>query len=356
VNDVPTNDVLTLARPDILELQPYQHAAWNPALERMHANEMPWRATGDDSDAGLNRYPEPQPRVLIERLAQLYDVPVRRILAGRGSDEAIDLLVRAFCRAGQDQVVICPPTFGYYAVAARIQGAAVREVPLLPADFGLDVAAVIDAGRRSKLVFLCSPNNPTGQLLDEAAILEVCRALAGTALVVLDEAYIEFATRKSLAPRLTEFPNLVVLRTLSKAYALAGARCGALLASDSIVGLLARILPPYALPASSVEAVLRLTAEPQHRQAQARIETLRAERERMRARLKALPGVRRILPSDANFLLVEFAAPRTALAAACAAGLLVRDLSAHPRLPGCLRLTIGTPEQNERLVTALERT
>jgi len=348
------NDVLRLARPDIRELQPYQHAAWNPTLERLHANEMPWRAMGDVSDAGLNRYPEPQPRALLERLARLYDVPVDRILAGRGSDEAIDLLVRAFCRAGQDQVVVCPPTFGYYSVAARIQGAAVREAPLRAGDFALDLAAVTEAGHDAKLVFLCSPNNPTGQLLDEVPILELCRVLATKALIVVDEAYIEFSMRASLASRLAEFPNLVVLRTLSKAYALAGARCGALLASEAIVGLLRRILPPYALPASSVEAVLRLTAEPQRRQAQARIDTIRDERERMRARLVALPGVRRILPSDANFLLAEFAAPQAALAAGCAAGLLIRDLSANPRLPGCLRLTVGTPEQNERLLAALE--
>lgn len=349
------SDVLRLARPDILELQPYQHAAWNPALERLHANEMPWRATGDDSDAGLNRYPEPQPRALLDRLARLYHVPAGRILAERGSDEAIDLLVRAFCCAGQDQVLICPPTFGYYAVAARIQGALVREAPFAGPDFTLDVPAVITAGRAAKLVFLCSPNNPTGNSIGEEAITTICRALAETSLVVLDEAYIEFAGTRSLTARLPELPNLVVLRTLSKAYALAGARCGALLASAAIVGLLARILPPYALPASTVEAVLRLTAEPQRRQAAARIETLRAERETLRANLAALPGVRRVFPSDANFLLVEFAAPQAALAAAAAVGLLVRDLSTNARLPGCLRLTVGTPEQNARLLAALER-
>lgn len=348
------SDVLGLARPDILALQPYQHAAWNPTLERMHANEMPWRATGDNSEAGLNRYPEPQPRVLLERLSQLYGVPPGRILAGRGSDEAIDLLARAFCRAGQDQVVICPPTFGFYAVAARIQGASVREVPLRGLDYSLDVESVIEAGRNSKLVFLCTPNNPTGGLLEEAAILAACRGLDGSALVVVDEAYIEFSGRDSLAARLPEYPNLVVLRTLSKAYALAGARCGALLASEAIVGLLARILPPYALPASTVEAVLKLTAGPQRQQSAARIATLRTERERFRSRLAALRGVRRVMHSDANFLLAEFADPQAALAAGCAAGLLVRDLSGNPRLPGCLRFTIGTPEQNERLLLALE--
>ncbi|HEX9772799.1 MAG TPA: histidinol-phosphate transaminase [Steroidobacteraceae bacterium] len=348
------NDVLALARPDILELQPYQHAAWNPSLERLHANEMPWRASGDNSAAGLNRYPEPQPQVLLERLAQLYGLPVPQLLVGRGSDEAIDLLVRAFCRAGQDQVVICPPTFGFYRVAARIQGAGVIEVPLRAEDFSLDAPAVIDAGRKAKIVFLCSPNNPTGNLFDEAAMLEVCGALASSSLVVLDEAYIEFSGRTSLASRLAEFPNLVLLRTLSKAYALAGARCGALLASHEIVALLTRIIPPYALPASTVEAVIELTAGPQRAQAVARIHTLLEERERMRAQLTAMPRVRRVLPSDANFLLVEFRDAQAALASARSVGLLVRDFSTHPQLRGCLRLTVGTPEQNARLLAALE--
>ena len=220
------SSILNLARPDILELQPYRHAAWDPSLERMHANEMPWRASGDNSIAGLNRYPEPQPHALVERMAQLYGVPARLLLVGRGSDEAIDLLVRAFCRAGQDNVVITPPTFGFYKVAARIQGAGVLEVPLLRYGFALDTGQVIAAGLRAKIVFLCSPNNPTGNLLDEVAMLRVCTELAGKALVVVDEAYVEFCDRASLTARLADFPNLVILRTLSKAYALAGARLG----------------------------------------------------------------------------------------------------------------------------------
>jgi histidinol-phosphate/aromatic aminotransferase/cobyric acid decarboxylase-like protein len=126
-----STSVLNLARPDILQLQPYQHAAWDPSLERMHANEMPWRAQGDNSFAGLNRYPEPQPQALVDRMALLYGVPSSQLLVGRGSDEAIDLVVRAFCRAGQDSIVITPPTFGFYKVAAKIQGASVLEVPLL---------------------------------------------------------------------------------------------------------------------------------------------------------------------------------------------------------------------------------
>jgi histidinol-phosphate aminotransferase len=342
-----SSSILPLARPDILELQPYQHAAWDPSLERMHANEMPWRAAGDNSLAGLNRYPEPQPHALVERMAQLYGVPARQLLVGRGSDEAIDLLVRVFCRAGQDNVVITPPTFGFYKVAARIQGAGVLEVPLLRDRFALDAGSVIAAGRQARIVFLCSPNNPTGNLLDEAAMLRVCAELAGQALVVVDEAYVEFCGRASLSSRLAEFPNLVVLRTLSKAYALAGARLGTVIAGEEVIGLLRRIIPPYAIPASTVEDVLALTEAPQRALAAARIATLLDERDRMRARLERCANVAQVFPSDANFLLVECRDARRFFEAGKAAGLI--------GLARCLRISIGTPDQNQRLLAAVEQ-
>jgi histidinol-phosphate aminotransferase len=349
-----SGSVLDLARPDILRLQPYQHAAWDPSLERMHANEMPWRAQGDNSRAGLNRYPEPQPKALVERMATLYGASPHRVLVGRGSDEAIDLLVRAFCRAGEDRVVITPPTFGFYKVAARIQGADVIEVPLLRDGFRLDPDAMLEAGRRAKLVFLCSPNNPTGNLLDEDTMLRLCRELARTALVVVDEAYLEFSGRASLVQHLAECPNLVVLRTLSKAYALAGARLGTLIASEEIVGLLKRIIPPYAIPASTVEEVLALTEAPQRASAAARIRTLLEERAIVQQRLERSRNVVRVHPSDANFLLVECRNAQGFLAAGKASGLLVRDFSSSPGLANCLRVSIGTPEQNRRLLAAVE--
>jgi histidinol-phosphate aminotransferase len=349
-----TRSILELARPDIVALQPYQHAAWDPSFERMHANEMPWRAQGDNTMAGLNRYPEPQPRALVERMALLYGAPAGQVLVGRGSDEAIDLLVRAFCRAGADAVVITPPTFGFYKVAAKIQGAVVHEAPLADG-YQLDVEAVIAAGRKSKLVFLCSPNNPTGNLFREADMLRVCKDLAGTALVVVDEAYIEFSGRESLIGRLGEYPNLVLLRTLSKAYALAGARLGTLIASEDIVNLLKRIIPPYAIPASTVEEVVALTEAPQRALAVARIKTLLAERVNMHTRLERCQRtVVRVHPSDANFLLVECRDPRLVLDASKAVGLIVRDFSATPALAGHLRISVGTPSQNERLLAAVE--
>jgi histidinol-phosphate aminotransferase len=346
--------VQELARPDIVALKPYEHASWEPSLERLHANELPWRPAGDASRAGLNRYPEPQPRALIECLAELYDVAPASILVGRGSDEAIDLLTRAFCRAGRDAVLVCPPTFGMYSVSARIQGAEVLQVPLVAADgFAVDEQGLLERCTAAvKLIFLCSPNNPSGNLLDEAAILRIARRLAGRALVVIDEAYLEFAARPSLARLVTELPNLAILRTLSKAYGLAGARCGALIADPEIIALLRKIIPPYAIPQLTLEAVLhRLTPEARA-ESRARLEVLLAERERLLRALPRLAGITKVWPSAANFVLAEFADAATALARAREARLLVRDARGYPGLGRALRITVGTPEQNGRLLEA----
>ena len=349
------NRLLDRARPEIRVLQPYEYAEWDASLERLHANERPWRAPGDTSALGLNRYPEPQPRELIALLAKLYDVPRESLLAARGSDEGIDLLVRAFCRAGEDAVVICPPTFGMYSVAARIQGAAVRQVPLrADAGFELDGAAVLDAcGDAVKLVFLCSPNNPTGNLLSEREVSRLIEATAERALIVLDEAYIEFASRPSFASKVAEHPNLVVLRTLSKAFGLAGARCGAVIAHPEVVSLLRRILPPYALAQPSIEAVTNLLGSAQLAASAAQRAQLLAERARVATALAALGCVSHVWPSEANFLLASFPDAALALQRARAANLLVRDVRHHAALPPALRITIGTPEQNNRLLEAL---
>jgi histidinol-phosphate aminotransferase len=349
------NPILELARPDILSLHPYQHAAWEPSLERMHANEMPWRASGDSSVAGLNRYPEPQPAELIAHLAALYDVASDRVLAGRGSDEGIDLMVRAFCRAGQDSILICPPTFGMYKVSARIQGAGVVEVPLVKErGFALDAQGILAAWRPGiKLVFACTPNNPTGNLLDRGAIEVLCARLSERALVVVDEAYVEFAQIDSLAGALDRYPNLVVLRTLSKAYALAGARCGALLAHPDIVALLARVITPYALPTQTIEAVLSFTNTAHRVESATRIDVIRSERARLGEQLARLPAIRRVWPSDANFLLVDCVDADLVLRAAATVGLIIRDPRSQPGLGSSLRISVGTPEQNDRLVRGI---
>lgn len=349
------NEILKLARPDILTLQPYQHAAWEPTLERMHANEMPWRTDGDATAAGLNRYPEPQPKELVEHLARLYGVAPANVLAGRGSDEGIDLVVRAFCRATIDSILICPPTFGMYKVSARIQGAGVVEVPLVKErGFALDVEGILRAWRDTiKLVFLCNPNNPTGNLLDRNGIQVLCESLTNKALIVVDEAYVEFARADSVIGLLDRFPNLVVLRTLSKAYALAGSRCGTLIAHADIVELLAKVITPYAISTHTIESVLTYTDQGHSATSKRRIETLLAERARLSERLAPLPLIRRVWPSDANFILVECVDADRVLRAAFGSGLIIRDQRAQPALPNCLRISVGTPEQNDRLVRGI---
>jgi histidinol-phosphate aminotransferase len=347
--------VTQLARPDIVALKAYEHAVWEPELERLHANELPWRSFADESSAGLNRYPEPQPRELVERLAALYDVAPNSVLVGRGSDEAIDLLVRGFCRAGQDSVIICPPTFGMYSVAARIQGANVITVPLkADAGFALDERTVLEKCTPDvKLVFLCSPNNPTGNLLSEDSIISLTRALEGRAVVVVDEAYIEFSGTQSLARKINELPHLAVLRTLSKAYALAGARCGTLIADPEVVALLRKVIPPYAIAQLSMEAVLRVLDPPQLAVSKERLATIVSERDRMLPALGKLPNVTRVWPSASNFMLVEFEDVPLALARSRGARLLIRDVRGYPGLGRCLRITVGSPEQNNRLLEAL---
>ena len=349
------NKHLALARPDILTLKPYEHAVWDPAFERLHANESPWRSAADSSIAGLNRYPECPPVALVERLARVYGVPSNQLTVGRGSDEGIDLLCRTFCRAGQDGVIICPPTFGFYKVAAKVQGARVIKVPLQKErNFALDLNAVLAAWDPSvKLVFLCSPGNPTGTSLELRDMQQLCAALDGKAMVVVDEAYMEFSPQESMLKSLDRYSNLVVLRTLSKAYALAGARVGSIIADAEIIELLNRVLPPYAIPTATVETVLAVTDAVRTAEFTQRVATLKAERARLLAELPKSPLIRRVWPSDANFLLVECADAEAVLAAAKSVNLVLRDQRSQPQLANCLRISVGTPEQNSRLLGAV---
>jgi histidinol-phosphate aminotransferase len=346
--------VMALARPELAALQPYEHALWDPSLMRLHANELPWRSVDDESVAGLNRYPEPQARALIERLAGVYSVAPESLLISRGSDEAIDLLVRAFCRAGEDAVLVCPPTFGMYAVAARIQGANLISVPLLPdRGFALDTQGVLNSCTPDvKLIFLCSPNNPTGNCLAESAILEVADAVAGRALLILDEAYIEFAQKRSLAREIARRPQLAVLRTLSKAHGLAGARLGTLIADPEVVALLRKIIAPYAVPQLVLEVVTELLNTAHLRTLPRRVAQVREERTRMQRALGELPDVKAVLPSEANFLLTRFKDAAMALERAAAARILVRDARAYAGLTDALRVSVGTREQNDELLRA----
>jgi histidinol-phosphate aminotransferase len=348
--------LVSLARPEIVSLKPYAHAAWLPCLTRMHANEAPWRPNGDNTLAGLNRYPEPQPRALIERLASLYGVSAAQVLATRGADEAIDVLSRIYLRAGTDAILQCGPTFGMYQVAARIQGAEVIELPLdREQGWCIDPQRILAAWHPDiKLVYLCSPNNPTANLLSQAALEYICTVLDGRAIVVIDEAYIEWSRSASLAGWLGRFQTLAILRTLSKAHALAGARLGALLAPPELIQIAGRVIPPYALSQPAIEAALRALEPDTLAASQIRLDALLMEKDYLRRGLAASPLVQKVWPSDTNFLLIDCSDADQFMRNSIAGGLIVRDLRAHPALPNSLRVSVGTRAQNDALLRSVE--
>lgn len=349
--------VLSLLRPEILALAPYSSARKESSGGRiwLDANENP--LTPSAGKPLLNRYPEPQPAELIAQLAAYYAVAENNILVTRGSDEGIDLLLRAFCRAGQDAILITPPTYGMYAVSAAIQNARIVTVPLLAEkNFSLDPTAVLAALTPSvKLVFLCSPNNPTGALLARDEVVRLVQALLGKAIVVVDEAYLEFAGSRSLTPELVGNPNLVILRTLSKAFGLAGIRCGVTIASPALIGVLQKIIAPYPVPTPVLQAALVAMTAEGLTAARRSVQSLIAERIRVAARLATLPGVRRLWPSDSNFILFEVTDSARVMSATRAVGVILRDRSRDYGLTNCVRMTMGTPEENNAALEVIAR-
>ncbi|HRN63147.1 MAG TPA: histidinol-phosphate transaminase [Luteimonas sp.] len=351
--------VLALVREDLRGFAGYSSAR-TEKLEGevwLNANESAW-ANPADAAASCRRYPDPQPPALRDALAALYGVRADQLLIGRGSDEAIDLLVRATCSAGRDAVLVTPPVFGMYAVSARLQGAPLVEVPLLDdpeeglvPDFGAIAQAAI--GRGARLVFLCTPSNPGGAVIPLDDIAALARLLDGLSLVVVDEAYAEFSDVPSATTLLAAHPNLVVLRTLSKAHALAAARIGVAIGDPALVSVLRRCQAPYPVPTPCAELAVDGLSQDAREATATRIEVIRGERERLRKALARLQGVRRIYPSQANFLLVRFDDAQAAFRALLDAGIVVRDQRAAPGLGDALRLTIGTPEQNERVLSTL---
>ena len=344
-----------LARPEIRALTPYAsaRALADSAGILLNANENPFPSPGDPG-LGLNRYPDPQPAALVDRLAELYAVERECLLVTRGSDEGIDLLVRTFCTPG-DAVLTSPPCFGMYALSARVQGARVVEAPLVERERRFEAPAdLIDRARDTKLAFLCSPNNPTGNVLAPEVIASVCAALAGRGLVVVDEAYVEFQAGPSATRLQAEHPNLVVLRTLSKAHALAGCRLGTVIADPAVIGLLKRIIAPYPLPTPTVDAALAaLTPDALAVQAE-RIALLNDEKTRLVEALEALDTVQAMWPGEANFVLVRVADAAGLVDAAAAAGIRLRNQSSQRGLDNCVRITVGTPDENRALIEFME--
>jgi histidinol-phosphate aminotransferase len=272
----------------------------------------------------------------------------------RGSSEAIDVLIRGFCAAYRDGILICPPTFDMYRLYAGIQGADVRRVPLLrDRDFALDTAKVLESvDETTKIVFICSPNNPTGQSAARADVETICREVAGRALVVIDEAYHEFANAKDFLELRNRYEHVVLLRTLSKFVSLAGVRCGLLVAAPELIEFAQNVLPPYTFPTPSIEHVLQALSKDSLRISQERVALLKRERGRLSAALLDLPQVLKVYPSDANFVLVRTANGPQLRETARRAGILVRTFD-DPLLLNCVRITVGRPEDNDRLLQAI---
>ncbi len=348
------SSVLALLRPAVLRLKPDEAArsAAHAGAALLDLNESPLAPSG----AGrANRYPEPQPAFLVARAAALYGVPRRSILVTRGADEGIEVLTRAACEAGRHRILVCPPTYGGYETAADVQGAGVLRVPMLGSpDYRLNLPGVTAALRapknRVRLVYVCSPNNPTGTVIPAADILRLCRAAAGRAFVVADEAYLEYRGGRGLLGRLAGFPNLVVLRTLSKAWALAGLRCGFLFGHPALVDVLQRVRAPYPMSSASLDVLETVFTEAGRSKMRRSVARVLAGKARLRKALARSGGVREVFPGEGNFLLVRVADKDALLAAARKARVLVRDRSGDHGLAGCLRVTVGSAAENARLL------
>ncbi|HDL5699993.1 TPA: histidinol-phosphate transaminase [Mannheimia haemolytica] len=344
-----------LSRKNIQALTPYQSArrlggsgdVW------LNANEYALSPNFDLTDRSFNRYPEPQPQVVIEGYARYAGVAPENVLVSRGGDESIELIIRAFCEAN-DSILYCPPTYGMYAVSADTCGIATKTVPLT-ADFQLDLAQIKANLEGVKVVFVCSPNNPTGNLIKRSDLLELLQVTASKAIVVVDEAYIEFCPEASLISELQNFPHLAIIRTLSKAFALAGLRCGFTLANAELIGVLQKVIAPYPLPVP-VSDIAAQALSPQGIQQMktrmAEVITLRAE---LQKNLENLPLVEQVFDSEANYLLFKCQDGQKVFKALWEQGIILRDQHKALGLQNCIRITVGTREENQRVIDYLGR-
>jgi histidinol-phosphate aminotransferase len=308
----------------------------------LDANENPF-------NNGVNRYPDPQQRKLKILLSQFRKIPENQMLLGNGSDEVLDLLFRAFCEPHQDNVITLPPTYGMYGVLAQLNAVENKEV-FLTADFEPNVDVILEtANENTKILFLCSPNNPTGNSFSDEAILKILKEFNG--IVVLDEAYIDFSENDSYLSDLKIYPNLVIIQTLSKAYALAGLRIGILYASPEIIDILNKIKPPYNVNTASQEQaekkLLQSTLE-------AQVKKIKIEREKLIQSLDKVKYIEKIYPSDANFILIKVDDAAKRYSQLIGRGIVVRNRSNQPLCNNCLRISIGTKDENENLIQSLK--
>ncbi|KPM33346.1 Histidinol-phosphate aminotransferase [Croceitalea dokdonensis DOKDO 023] len=342
-----TFNLNNIIRKNVSTLKPYssardEYVATGANMVFLDANENP-------NNNGVNRYPDPHQRSLKSAIADIKGVSQKQILLGNGSDEVLDLLFRAFCEPGKDHVITLPPTYGMYGVLANINAVENRQLPLTP-EFQPNLEAIEKAqSSSSKLLFICSPNNPTGNLFNQAKIEWILANFNG--LVVIDEAYIDFADIPSWATRLHEFPNLVVIQTLSKAYGMAAVRLGLCFASEAIVNVLKKIKPPYNVNELTQQRALTGILDQQTVQEQ--IGELVRQRTALANQLKGISFIRKIYPSEANFILIKVDDADLRYRQLMENGIVVRNRSTQTLCENTLRLTVGTTQENKKLVNVL---
>lgn len=343
-------DIKNLQRENIKNLRPYSTARdeyKGQASVFLDANE---NSFGSPLPENFNRYPDPLQLDLKDAISKIKGVPIEHTFLGNGSDEAIDLLYRAFCNPGKDNVIILPPTYGMYEVSANINDVEVRKVNLLP-NYQLDLEGIAEAiDENTKLIFICSPNNPTGNSIIRTDIETILANFKG--LVIIDEAYINFAKQRTFIQELTEYPHLVILQTFSKAWGLAGLRLGMAFASTVVIDIMNKVKAPYNISQSTQD--LALEALKNIGQVNDWIKQTVAERNQLSIDLAALPMVKFVHPSDANFILAEVDDAAYLYNALVEQGIIVRDRSKVTLCEGCLRVTVGTPQENQILLTALK--
>jgi len=338
-----------LVRDNIKTLTPYSSARdefSGDAKVYLDANE---NALGSPLLKWYNRYPDPHQIKLKEAISKVKVVEPDKIFLGNGSDECIDLLYRCFCNPGKDNIIICPPTYGMYEVSANINDVAIRRAPLLE-DFQLDLVHLENlVDKHTKLIWICSPNNPTANSMNRDDVETILNNFNG--LVIIDEAYINFSRQKSFIQELSDYPNLVVLQTFSKAWGLAGLRLGMAFASEEIIEILNRVKPPYNV--NQVTQELALKALEEVGQVNDMIKELVQMRVALKGVFEQLPCIQKVYPSDANFLLVKIDDARKVYDFLLSRGIVVRDRSNVKLCDNCLRITIGTEAENTALVEAL---
>ena len=346
-----TFDLQNLVRENIKRLTPYSSARKEfsgAAQIFLDANE---NSFGSPLAADYNRYPDPSQSKIKENVAEMNGVKPSEIFVGNGSDEAIDLLFRIFCEPGFDEVIICPPTYGMYKVSADVNAVKTKEV-FLTAKFQLNVPQILEEfNQRTKIIFICSPNNPTGNSIRREAILKVAGSFQG--IVVVDEAYIHFSSPSSMTAEINNFPNLVVLQTFSKAWGLAGLRVGLAFANEEIIKLFNKVKPPYNVSQIAQEAILE--ALKNRETVEKTIAEIIIERKKLVEKLRKFSFVTKIYPTDANFVLVKTIDAGKIYKFLLDEKIVVRNRNSVELCEGCLRITIGTPEENAKLLKALEK-